>query len=117
MYAGPGDSVLKVYKKNSTKDKDAVISLMEQKIIDLLNTNERTSKNCVTPEKYKKLYIIDIGVYSTKSVCGKEFHQTKFTNALKHLESNGYIEKYIDETKKSNACWHVEIIPNKKSTA
>jgi hypothetical protein len=117
MYGRTGDKVLKVYKDNSAKDKDTVISLMEQKIIDLLKVGNRTSKHCVTADSYKKLNIIDIGVYSTKSVCGKEFHKTKFTNALKHLKSNGFIEEYIDETKKSNACWHVEIIPNKKSTA
>lgn len=117
MYGRTGDKVLKVYKDNSAKDKDDVIALMEQKIIDLLKINEKTSKHCVTPENYKKLNIIDIGVFSTKSACGKEYNQTKFTNALKHLKSNGYIEKFIDETKKSNACWHIEIIPNKKSTA
>jgi hypothetical protein len=116
MYASPGQKVLKVYKKNSEKDDATVISLMEQKIIDLLKTNEKTSQHCVTAENYKKLNIIDIGAGSTKSVCGKEYNQTKFTNALKHLKSNGYIEKFIDETKKSNACWHIEIIPNKKST-
>lgn len=81
MYRAAGDSVLKVYKDNSTKDKDDVIALMEQKIIDLLKINEKTSKHCVTPENYKKLNIIDIGVFSTKSVCGKEYNQTKFTNA------------------------------------
>ena len=75
---------------------------------------KRVSKHCVSVEDYKKLNVIDIGYNSTKAVC-KNFNEAKFTNALKSLQKEGYIEKLIDETKKSNSCWHIEIKPNKKS--
>jgi len=34
---------------------------------------------------------------------------------VQRLETDGYIKKFIDETNKSNTCWHVEIIPNAKA--
>ena len=58
--------------------------------------------------------IIDIGVNATRKVCGIAFSIEKFTKALKDLQTNGYIDKLIDETKKSNTCWHIEIKPNAK---
>ncbi|MCG6201070.1 peptidoglycan-binding domain-containing protein [Psychromonas antarctica] len=115
LYGFVGEEVLKVYKKNSTSEKSTVIDLMTAKIEEYLKNNKRTSKHCVTPEVYKTLNIIDIGLNSTRTASGKEFNQDKFTKALTFLVKNGYIEKFIDETKKSNVCWHIEIIPNKKT--
>jgi hypothetical protein len=117
LYGPVGDKVLKVYKNNSASEKSTVINLMAAKIEELLiaNSNERTSKHCVTPGVYKTLNIIDIGLNSTRAASGKEFNQDKFTKALKSLEKDGYIKKFIDETNKSNVCWHIEIIPNKKT--
>lgn len=34
---------------------------------------------------------------------------------MRSLEKDGYIDTLIDETGKSNSCWHLEIKPNKKS--
>jgi len=33
---------------------------------------------------------------------------------LASLAKEGYIDRFIDETNKSNQCWHIEIMPNKK---
>lgn len=114
LYGSKGDSVLKVYADNKEKSDAEIFKLMTQKIEEIDKSGSRVSKHCVPFETYKKLNIIDIGVNSTKSVC-KNFDAEKFTNALKSLEKEGYIDKLIDETKKSNSCWHLEIKPNKKS--
>jgi len=114
LYGSNGDAVLKVYKKNSTKKQTEVIDLMTDKIEALLKSGKRTSKHCVTDATYKTLNIIDIGVNSTRAASGSSFNLDKFTKALNNLQTKGYIEKVIDETKKSNTCWHIEIKPNKK---
>ena len=108
MYRPPGQKVLKVFKENETKDKNDVIKLMSKKVIELSKKDQRVSKHCVPIEAYKKLNIIDIGVGST-SKASKNFNAEKFTKALESLKKEGYINKYIDETKKSNQAWHLEI--------
>lgn len=114
LYGSNGDEILKVYKNNSTKKQAEVISLMTDKIETLLKLGKRTSKHCVTEATYKTLNIIDIGVNSTRAASGSSFNLDQFTKALNNLKTKGYIEKVIDETKKSNTCWHIEIKPNKK---
>jgi len=107
MYGSTGDLVLEVYKANSSKDKDEVIKLMAEKIKEQLKLGKRTSKHVVTESVYKNLNIIDIGVNSTRAVAGNTFNIKKFTNALRELKTAGYISKVIDETNKSNSCWHI----------
>ena len=81
---------------------------MKEKIIDLSSKGRRVSKHCVSPQDYKKLNIIDIGVGSTSKV-SKNYNAAKFTKALESLKKDGFIDKYIDETKISNQAWHIEI--------
>lgn len=108
MYRPPGQEVLKVYKANINKSKDDIIKLMKEKIIDLSSKGENVSRHCVSPAEYKKLNIIDIGVGSTSKV-SKNYNAVKFTKALESLKKDGFISKYIDETKISNQAWHIEI--------
>jgi hypothetical protein len=113
LYGKKGDKVLKVYDMNKSKKDAEIIKLMVQKIEEFAQNGARVSRHCVPVDTYKKLNIIDIGLNSTKAVC-KNFNASKFTNSLKSLQKDGYIEKFIDETGKSNSCWHLEIQPNKK---
>lgn len=115
LYGPNGDNVLKVYKTNKTKSKPLVIGLMKDKIEELLKQGKRTSKHVITPSQYSNLNIIDIGVNSTRRASGSAFSVEKLTQTFTSLVRDGYIEKLIDETKKSNQCWHIEIIPNKKA--
>ncbi|PKM45692.1 MAG: peptidoglycan-binding protein [Gammaproteobacteria bacterium HGW-Gammaproteobacteria-1] len=114
LYGSKGDSVLKLYADNKAKSDAEVVKLMVAKIDEITKGGSRVSQHCVSVDTYKKINIIDLGFNATKAVC-KNFDAVKFTNALKSLESEGYIDKLIDETKKSNSCWHLEIKPNKKS--
>lgn len=114
LYGAKGDSVLKQYADNKAKSDVEITKLMVAKIEEIIKGGSRVSKHCVSVNAYKKLNIIDVGVNTTKAVC-KNFDAEKFTNALRTLEKEGYIDKLIDETKKSNSCWHLEITPNKKS--
>jgi peptidoglycan hydrolase-like protein with peptidoglycan-binding domain len=109
LYGSAGDKVLKVYEKNKEKPQDEVLRLMVAKIVELGKSNIRVSKHVVTREKYKQRNIIDIGVNSTKAKCGAKFNAAAFTKALEQLKTEGRISKFIDETKKSNTCWHIEI--------
>lgn len=114
LYGANGDAVLDVYEDNKKKSDADITKLMVAKIEELSKQNLRVSKHVVPVEVYKKLNIIDVGVNSTRHVC-KNFNAKKFSNALKSLEKQGYIETLIDETHKSNHCWHMEIKPYKKS--
>ncbi|WP_299597999.1 peptidoglycan-binding domain-containing protein [uncultured Microbulbifer sp.] len=113
LYGANGDKVLRVYADNKSKSDDEIVELMKNAIVRLGQSGQRVSKHCVGTEEYKKLNIFDIGVNSTRAVC-KGFNIKKFTSCLNDLVSEGYIEKLIDETGKSNSCWHIEIKPNKK---
>jgi CTP:phosphocholine cytidylyltransferase-like protein len=106
--------VLKVYKANQNRSESQVLQQMEAKIESLLKQGRKTSKHVVTTDQYRACNIIDIGVNSTRKMCGKSFSAEKFTKALKDLQADGYIDKLIDETKKTNTCWHIEIKPNAK---
>lgn len=114
LYGATGDEVLKVFKNNKDKERSVVIGLMKDKIESLLKDGKRTSLHCVTVTEYNKLNIVDIGVKSTQAVCGTSFNIEKFTKAFKELKDEGYIERFIDETRKTNSCWHIEVKPNKK---
>ncbi len=117
LYGSTGDQVLKVFKDNQTLPESQVVKMMKEKIEALLKQGRRTSKHVVTQPQYKALNIIDIGVNSTRAVCGASFNIAKFTKALNELQTQGYIDKLIDETSKSNTCWHIEVQPNKKPIA
>ncbi|PUA26333.1 MAG: peptidoglycan-binding protein [Cellvibrio sp. 79] len=114
LYGKNGDDVLEVFKENKSKPKDEVIELMKDKIEKLLEKDKKVSNHCITVESFKKMNTFDIGLKSTKAK-SKNFNKEKLTKAFKDLESQGYIKHLIDETMKSNSCWHLEIVPNTKS--
>lgn len=106
--------MLKVYENNKSEKDSDVVDLMTDKINELSKKGVRVSKHCVSLEYYKRLNVVDIGVNSTRAE-SKDFNKDKFTKSLISLVDEGYIERLIDETGKSNSCWHIEIKPNKKS--
>lgn len=114
MYGAAGDSVLDVYKHNKGKSDDSIQELMTAKIHEVMRSGGVVSNHCLTVEQYKERNVFDLGLGSMRNVC-KNFNQAKFTGALKELKAAGYIFKYIDETGKSNSCWHVEIKPFAKN--
>ncbi len=113
LYAAAGRKVLDVYEKNKSKKDSEIITLMAEKIQALMDENISVSNHCFSLANYASKNVFDIGVNSTKSK-SKNFNRTKFTDALNDLCSDGYISKVLDETAKSNNCWHLEIIPNSK---
>jgi hypothetical protein len=114
LYGANGDTVLKIYETNKLKPEVEVKRLMVAKVKELLAKNERVSLHVTTPENYRLRNIIDIGVNSTQAAAGSNFNKSAITEAFKKAERDGYINKFIDETNKSNNCWHVEIMPNIK---
>jgi hypothetical protein len=114
MYGPTGELVLDVYTANKAKPKAEVVKLMTAKINELYAKGRLVSDHLSTPVEYKGKNIIDIGVNSTSAVAGKSFNKAGLTKAFSDLETAGYIRKFIDETKKSNNCWHLEIVPNAK---
>ncbi len=114
LYGQTGDAVLKHYENNKNKPDSEIVALMVREIDEQSAKGRRVSKHCVPESTYQKLNIIDIGLNSTRSA-SQRFNSRKFTAALADLVKEGYIDKLIDETGKSNACWHIEIKPNKKS--
>lgn len=114
LYGKNGDEVLDVFKDNKDKPKDDVIKLMKEKIEKLLEKDKKVSNHCITLESFKKMNTFDIGLNSTKAK-SKKFNKEKLTKAFQDLEKQGYIKHFIDETMKSNSCWHLEIVPNAKS--
>jgi hypothetical protein len=114
MYEPFGKLVLDVYKANSAKPKAVVISLMTAKIEELYAKGQLVSSHISTMDMYKTKNIIDIGMNGTRAVAGKTFNIAALTKAFRSLEKEGYINKFIDETAKTNKCWHLEIVPNAK---
>lgn len=114
LYGRNGDEVLDVFISNETKNKDEIINLMKEKIESLMAKNRIVSNHCSTIENFSKKNIFDIGVRSTESL-SKNFDKEKLTQAFKDLARQGYIKNFIDETMKSNNCWHIEIVPNGKN--
>ncbi len=115
LYGSNGDVVLKIYENNKQKPEAEVKKMMVDKVKDLLKSGKRVSLHVTTPENYKNRNIIDIGVNSTQSAAGATFNKNAITEAFKKAEKDGYIAEFIDETNKSNNCWHVEIVPNAKT--
>jgi hypothetical protein len=114
LYGSTGDEVLDVYAANKAKPKAEVVELMKNKIEELANKGKRVSNHVTTVERYALLNIVDIGVGSTRTAAGATFNLAKLTEAFRKLEKDGYIKKFIDETAKTNQCWHLEIVPNAK---
>lgn len=114
LYGATGDRVLDVYKANKGKSKEEVVAAMTKKIEDLLGDGRLVSRHVTTAARYALLNVIDIGVNSTRVAAGASFNLDGMTSAFAKLEKDGFIKKFIDETKKSNTCWHVEIVPNAK---
>lgn len=115
LYGWKGDAVLKIYEKNQTKPQAEVISLMAAKVEELLKAGNPVSNHESTPALYLARNVFDIGVNSTKAKAGKSFNLAGLTKAFRALETDGYIKKFIDETAKSNTCWHLEIVPDAKA--
>ena len=115
LYGANGDAILDIYKANKAKPKDVVVALMAQKMTEMVNKGRSPSNHVTTVEGYKRMNIIDIGVNSTKTASGTSFDETGLTAAFKALKTSGHIHELIDETKKSNMCWHLEIKPNARS--
>lgn len=115
LYGATGDAVLKVYEDNKTKPKAEVVKLMTQKIEAQLADGKQVSNHVSTAAKYASYNVFDLGVNSTKKKAGKSFDMAALTKAFKALKKDGYIANFIDETAKSNNCWHLEIVPNAKA--
>jgi peptidoglycan hydrolase-like protein with peptidoglycan-binding domain len=115
LYGANGGKVLDVFESNRTKTQNEVIKLMVEKIEELAKQGFQVSNHVSTPERYAKRNIIDIGVNSTRSEAGKSFDMTKLTLAFRKVETEGFIARFIDETTKSNTCWHLEIVPDVKA--
>lgn len=115
LYGANGDAVLKVYEDNKSKSKADVIALMAAKVEELLNAGKQVSNHVSTATHYATYNVFDIGVNSTKAKAGKSFNMAGLTKAFWALKKDGYISTFIDETAKSNTCWHLEIVPGAKA--
>jgi hypothetical protein len=114
LYGKNGDDVLEVYKDNKNKTKDEVVKLMKVKIESLLKKDKKVSNHCISMDDFNALNTFDIGLNSTRAKT-KNFSKEKLTKAFTELKQQGYIKNFIDETMKSNSCWHLEISPNAKN--
>ncbi|MGL5009856.1 MAG: hypothetical protein ACRC6I_08230 [Paracoccaceae bacterium] len=115
LYGANGDAVLKVYEDNKTKAKADVVKLMADKVQELLDAGKQVSNHVSTATRYATYNVFDIGVNSTKAKAGKSFNLAGLTKAFAALKKDGYIKTFIDETAKSNTCWHLEIVPDAKA--
>ena len=115
LYGSAGDEVLNVFQNNKAKPRDVVIDLMAKKIAALVAAGRSVSRHVVSPAAYATLNVIDIGLGSTRTAAGDSFKLGELTKAFAKLEAEGYIRKFIDETGKTNACWHLEIAPGAKT--
>lgn len=114
IYGRTGDKVLDVYNANRNKSKTEVVRLMREKIESELAKGNKTSKHVVSDAMYHQRNVIDIGVNSTRAVSGPEFNIDRLTAAFKALKNEGYVAHFVDETRKSNSCWHIEVVPDAK---
>ena len=107
LYGRAGDKVLTVYKENYSATN--VIDLMAKKIESLLRKGEKVSKHCTTFDEYEKVNIIDLGVNSMLSLNNHDKSLiNKISNQFIIMKHEGKI-RFIDETNKSNRCWHIEV--------
>lgn len=114
LYGANGDAILDIYKANKGKPQAQVVEAMRAKIEELLGQGRLVSRHVTTEARYAELNVIDIGVNSTRAVAGTTFDLKAMTKAFSALDRSGYIRTFIDETAKSNNCWHLEIVPNAK---
>jgi hypothetical protein len=114
LYGPTGDEILQVYAANKGKQAEAVIDLMRAKIEKLVATGRPVSLHVTTKAGYAKRNVIDIGLNSTREAAGASFDQKALTRAFAKLAEQDYVAKFIDETAKSNCCWHLEIVPGAK---
>jgi hypothetical protein len=114
LYGAAGDQVLAVFAAERDKPKAQVLAKMQARIEDLLDQGVRVSNHVVRPQDYARLNVIDIGMASTQAAAGASYATGKLTAAFTGLVAAGYVRKFIDETAKSNHCWHVEIAPGAK---
>ena len=114
LYGATGDAVLKVYEDNKSKSKAEVVKLMAEKIEALMKAGKAVSNHVSTVDRYSGYNVFDLGVNSTKKKAGKSFDMAALTKAFWALKKEGYIAHFIDETAKSNNCWHLEIVPDAK---
>jgi len=112
LYGATGDEVLTVYRDNKSKPAEAVIALMAKKIEGQLAAGRQVSRHVTTTAGYAKLNVIDLGVNSTRAAAGPTFNLAGLTKAFARLQAEGFIKTFIDETAKSNTCWHLEIVPH-----
>ena len=89
-YAPPGQKVINVYANNTSKSREAVIKLMEQKINELGPST--VSKHLANPEI---LNTFDISYGNLKD-------RTKFWNEMKKRTE-------LDDMLKENSCYHIQI--------
>jgi methanogenic corrinoid protein MtbC1 len=115
LYGSAGDQVLKVFEDNQTKTKAEVIQLMTAKVEELHDKGIKVSNHVSTVAGYSGYNVFDIGVNSTKAKAGKTFNLAGLTKAFAALKKEGYITNFIDETGKTNNCWHLEITPDAKA--
>lgn len=114
LYGSVGDTVLRVYEANRKKPAETVIALMRDKIEAEMAKGRLVSNHVATPAHYAKRNVIDVGLNSTRAAAGDSFDHKALTKAFARLAEQGYIATFIDETAKSNVCWHVEIVPGAK---
>ncbi|MFM2388507.1 MAG: hypothetical protein RLZZ437_62 [Pseudomonadota bacterium] len=114
LYGATGDAVLKVYEDNKSKPKAEVVKLMTEKIEAQLAQGKKVSNHVSSATQYSTYNVFDLGVNSTKKKAGKSFDMAALTKAFWALKKEGYIATFIDETAKSNSCWHLEIVPDIK---
>jgi lysozyme family protein len=115
LYANAGDQVLKVFEDNRTKSKAEVIALMTAKVEALYDKGIKVSNHVSTVTGYSAYNVFDIGVNSTKAKAGKTFNLAGLTKAFEALKKEGYLADFINETMKTNNCWHLEIVPGSKA--
>ncbi|MGY5537431.1 PAAR domain-containing protein [Vibrio brasiliensis] len=107
LYGRAGDKVLTVYKENHNATN--VIDLMAKKIESLLRNGEKVSKHCTTFDEYEKVNIIDLGVNSMLKLNNHDKSLiNKISNQFIIMKHQGKL-RFIDETNKSNRCWHIEV--------
>jgi hypothetical protein len=58
-YAAAGKEIVKIYDDNKSMDKDTVVIMMKNKIVELSKHNKLVSKHCVSEDKYNEINIVD----------------------------------------------------------
>ncbi|WP_444996061.1 peptidoglycan-binding domain-containing protein [Aliikangiella sp. IMCC44359] len=118
-YAAAGREIEKLYFANKSKDKDATITIMKEKIKSLYNEGKKVSLHCVAEGDYKNKNVLDIPYSSVLSHKQKDFEIALMgmTQTIKNARYASPIagETYIDKLIIEDRCWHLEIIQSNKS--